>query len=255
MNKEIWDKVKRPPADALKTITGGRLNGKSDINPQWRYEIMTEIFGMCGQGWKYTIDKKWLEPTTDGQVVAFADITLYVFNKETSLWSEGIPANGGSMLIEKEKAGLHSSDEAYKMAITDALGTAMKMLGVAADIYAGKWDGSKYINETKQEPTKQEETHQPQKKTEATGTKSIIGIIDIRKKTGVKDKKPWIKFSIVGSDGSEYSTFNEPIAKEAKAAKEAGLQVEITFNTGKFGNDITALTKIEPEREAGSDDK
>ena len=30
------------------------------------------------------------------------------------------------------------------MAVTDAIGTAMKMIGVAADIYFGKWDGSKY---------------------------------------------------------------------------------------------------------------
>ena len=33
------------------------------------------------------------------------------------------------------------------MAITHALSTAMKMLGMAADIYAGMWDGSKYKQE------------------------------------------------------------------------------------------------------------
>ena len=35
----------------------------------------------------------------------------------------------------------HASDCA---AVTDAFSTALKMLGVAADIYAGRWDGSKY---------------------------------------------------------------------------------------------------------------
>jgi hypothetical protein len=39
---------------------------------------------------------------------------------------------------------MHSNDEGYKMAITDALSVAMKSLGVAADIYMGLWDGSKY---------------------------------------------------------------------------------------------------------------
>jgi uncharacterized protein YajQ (UPF0234 family) len=38
------------------------------------------------------------------------------------------------------------------MAVTDAISVAMKMLGVAADIYAGKFDGSKYLRETKPEP-------------------------------------------------------------------------------------------------------
>lgn len=145
-NKEIWDKVKQPPKSALKVIGAGRLKGKSDINPQWRYDVMTEVFGVCGCGWKYTIDKLWREEATDGQVFAFAQVSVYILEKEIggSIWSEPIQGIGGSMLVTKESSGLHSSDEGYKMAVTDALGTAMKMLGVAADIYAGKWDGSKY---------------------------------------------------------------------------------------------------------------
>ena len=47
-------------------------------------------------------------------------------------------------MIAKEKNGPHTSDECYKMAVTDAISTAIKMLGVGADIYAGKWDGTKY---------------------------------------------------------------------------------------------------------------
>jgi len=148
-NMEIWNKVKQPPPSALKVIGAGRLKGKSDINPQWRYVVMTEVFGICGCGWKYTIDKLWREEATDGQVFAFAQISVYILEKEKEnitlqKWSEPIQGIGGSMLVTKESSGLHSSDEGYKMAVTDALGTAMKMLGVAADIYAGKWDGSKY---------------------------------------------------------------------------------------------------------------
>ena len=58
-NKEIWDRCKRPPKTALKEIGSGSLKGMTDINPQWRYEIMTEIFGVCGSGCGYTIDKLW----------------------------------------------------------------------------------------------------------------------------------------------------------------------------------------------------
>jgi len=149
MNMEIWDRVKRPPKSALKVIGAGRLKGKSDINPQWRYEIMTDVFGACGTGWKYTIDKVWQETASDSQIFAFALVSIYYEIREDEtrprpVWSEPIQGMGGSMLVTKESSGLHSSDEGYKMAVTDALGTAMKMLGVAADIYAGKWDGSKY---------------------------------------------------------------------------------------------------------------
>jgi hypothetical protein len=143
-NKVIWDALKQPPTTALKTIGAGRLSGKSDINPQWRYEAMTEVFGPCGTGWKYTVDKVWREDAADGQVFAFALVSVFYLRQEALGWADPIQGMGGSMLIAKEKAGLHSNDEGYKMAITDALGTAMKMIGVAADIYAGKWDGSKY---------------------------------------------------------------------------------------------------------------
>ena len=134
----IWDKLKSVPANRLRTIQAGRLKGKSDINPQWRYQVLTEVFGPCGIGWKYTIDKLWLESGDNGQMAAFANVSLYI--SHNGQWSDAIPANGGSMFIENESRGPHTSDEAYKMAITDALGTAAKMLGVAADVYLGNND-------------------------------------------------------------------------------------------------------------------
>ena len=33
-NLNLYQKNEKPPQWALKTITGGRLNGKTDINPQ-----------------------------------------------------------------------------------------------------------------------------------------------------------------------------------------------------------------------------
>jgi len=142
-NMVLWDKVRQPPASALKTIGAGRLKGKTDINPQWRYKALTEQFGICGFGWKYEVTKLWNETLPDGQILAFANIFLYI---KQEAWSEAIPGTGGSMLITKESTGLHASDEGYKMAITDALSVACKVLGIGADVYAGKWDGSKYSN-------------------------------------------------------------------------------------------------------------
>lgn len=141
-NMSIWNDVCRPPKTALKEIKAGRLRGMYDINPQWRLRILTEVFGSCGDGWKYTIDRLWAEPGADGQVCAFALISL--FYRINEKWSDAIPGIGGSALVAKEKAGLYTSDECYKMAVTDAISVAAKSLGVAADIYEGRWDGSKY---------------------------------------------------------------------------------------------------------------
>ena len=145
-NMQHWRAMARPPVTALKTIKGGRLQGMTDVNPQWRYQAMTEQFGMCGVGWKYAIDKLWTEPGTDGEVLGFAQVSLSVFVND--FWSEPIVGVGGNHLITKEKSGLRNNDECWKMAVTDALSVALKMLGVAADIYAGRWDGSKFADAT-----------------------------------------------------------------------------------------------------------
>lgn len=146
---ENYKKMSRPPVAALREIRAGTLKGKTDINPQWRYEIMDETYGACGTGWKYEVVNLWDYPTQDGTVLAFAQINVFV--KEGDGWSEPIPGIGGNTLVDMCKGYNDGdpkravpNDEGYKMAITDALGTAFKMLGVAADIYAGRWDGSKY---------------------------------------------------------------------------------------------------------------
>jgi len=141
-NLELWDKLRTPPPTALKPIVAGRLKGKSDISPQWRFQAMTETFGPVGIGWRYTIDKLWTEEGSGGQICAFALVAVYV--KHNGEWSEAIPGIGGSMMVEQERNGPHTSDEAFKMATTDALSVAMKALGVAADVYLGMLDGSKY---------------------------------------------------------------------------------------------------------------
>jgi len=157
-NTAIWDGVCKPPATALKQIKGGRLQGMTDINPQWRYRAMTETFGPCGFGWVYTIDRLWTEKGVGEEVMAFAQVSLKV--RSLSQWSEPIVGIGGSALIALEKAGPKASDECYKMAITDAMSVAMKMLGVGADIYMGRWDGAKYKDEApepKAEPVRMDE--------------------------------------------------------------------------------------------------
>lgn len=141
MNMDIYNQVRSVPREAQKTITGGRLNGMTDINPMWRIKRLTELFGPCGIGWKYIIKNKNIEPASDNQIAAFVEIELFI--KVDGVWSDAIPGIGGNMFVAKEKSGLHTSDECYKMCLTDALGVACKALGIGADIYFEK-DATKY---------------------------------------------------------------------------------------------------------------
>jgi len=153
-NMDLWNKVAKPPLSALKTIKGGRLKGMTDINPQWRYEALTEHFGQCGVGWYYTITRRWIEEGDGVERCAFAEIDFYY--KVGDDWSAPVPGIGGASFVTQETNKVHTSDECYKMAVTDALSVAVKMLGFGAEIYAGRYDGSKYRE--KPELPKEEET-------------------------------------------------------------------------------------------------
>lgn len=146
-NLSIYNKVRKVPPTALKAIGAGRLKGMSDVNPMFRIKILTEVFGICGFGWKYEITKQWNE-SYGNEVKTFCNINLYV--KIGGEWSEPIPGTGGSSFVTRERNGTYVSDENNKMALTDALSVAMKSLGVAADVYFAKDAdlGTKYaINE------------------------------------------------------------------------------------------------------------
>lgn len=145
-NLELYEKFRSVPDEAKKPINGGRLKGKTDINPMWRIKALTEAFGPCGIGWYYKPVKKWMEHQGE-EVAAFVDIELYV--KYEGEWSKPIPGTGGSMFVAEEKNGLYVSDECYKMATTDAISVACKQLGFGADVYWSS-DRSKYDAQTQE---------------------------------------------------------------------------------------------------------
>lgn len=151
-NLKIYNAVKKVPDEAKRAITGGRLKGKTEINPMWRIKALTEQFGPCGIGWYYEITKQWLEPSGT-EVAAFVNILLYI--KVGDEWSKPISGVGGAMFVEQQKSGSYVSDECYKMATTDAISVACKQLGIGADVY---WeaDKTKYTDPAQQPDDKME---------------------------------------------------------------------------------------------------
>ena len=167
-NMKYYDQMRRPPKEALKKITAGRTKGMSDISPQWRFEIMTEVFGPCGIGWRHELANIEFKEVSDNQVFVMVVVNLYI--RENGEWSEAIPGTGGDFLVKAESRGLFSSDEAVKMAYTDALGVCCKYVGVGADIYRGMFDGSKYRDEV----PKQQEPKTEKKKIKTEAEKNAI---------------------------------------------------------------------------------
>ena len=191
-NLEIYNKVKSVPKNAQKLIKGGRLKGMTDINPMWRIKILTEIFGVMGFGWHYEIIEERIEDGSEHQKVVFTKIHLFVkYNDE---WSKPIIGIGGSFFISKESKGLYTNDECFKMALTDALGSACKVIGIGSNIY---WEGqSKY--------------DQPEPKKEKLTVNEILNRIEfIPSKDKLLAAKKWVDGMKEQYQVSEIDAFNK----------------------------------------------
>ena len=145
-NLELWDKVRRVPQEHLKGFTrGGGFKGTA-IKPMWSIHTMTEQFGPCGQGWG--IEKpEFTVQAAGNETLVFCTVAVWV--KECTNLVYGV---GGDKVLAQFSSGLKSDDEAFKKAFTDAVGNALKFLGVGADIHMGLWDGNKYVDETPEKP-------------------------------------------------------------------------------------------------------
>lgn len=132
-NMTIFNQGRAVPPEAQKTIGAGRLKGMTDINPLWRLAKLTELFGPCGIGWKYIITRREMVSGANNEISCFVDVDLYY--RWEGEWSEAVPGTGGSSYVASERNGLYTSDECYKMALTDALSVACKALGIGADVY------------------------------------------------------------------------------------------------------------------------
>lgn len=181
-NMDIYEAVREVPAEAKRTIGAGRLKGFTDVNPMWRIKRLTEVFGPCGIGWKYEPIHRDIQ-TFNGETCVFIDIMLYVVDPETGEWSDGIYGTGGSKLVATERSGPYVSDEAFKMAQTDALSVACKNLGIGADVYFAK-DRTKYsVNETFETKTNLDADKDKKNKMATDKERAYIWAI-AKKKTG-----------------------------------------------------------------------
>lgn len=147
-NMQIYNYFKSPPKEVLSEFNTGRFRG-TDIKPQWRIQVLTEVFGPVGFGWRTKTLNKWTETHNDDTKV-FVDIILEVKDPNTGRWSFPIEGTGGNTMVRKG----YVSDEAYKMAWTDAFSRCCQQLGIGADIYIG-YEATKYTEQSNTEDNKQ----------------------------------------------------------------------------------------------------
>ena len=171
----FYEAMRAVPKEAQKAFNNGKFSG-TDINPMWRIKKMTELFGPCGIGWYTEPVSRHMEQAEDGTTCAFVSINLYI--KVDGEWSKPIYGEGGNTFATKTKAGyLSVSDEAFKMAYTDAISNAAKALGCGADVWFEK-DRTKYdLQQERAQAAPQSAKPAPAQPAQQTTDMQIVALI------------------------------------------------------------------------------
>ena len=153
---------------------------------------MTETFGPVGQGWKYTVEYKHI-PNEGFFGFIYAEVCIhYCIHGD---WFSYGPVCSVQNLCKKNGT---LDDEAPKKAMTDAMTKAFSHLGMSADVFLGKFDDSKYVQEVKKEFSKPQVKAFPK----TNGKKNIkldmeldMGLIkdDIKKINDIYALRKWRK--------------------------------------------------------------
>ena len=174
-NLAIWNTLGRTSPEHTKGFTrGGGFKGTA-VKPIYTEQKMTEMFGPCGIGWGFSEPQFQIVPGANSEVMVYCWLTLWFVHDGAR--SAPIPGVGGDKIISHIKANeqykrperWESDDEAFKKAFTDAIGNAMKHIGMSADVHMGRFDDSKYVNELKREDAETNSSSAPQQGRNAAG--------------------------------------------------------------------------------------
>lgn len=158
VNLALWSSVEKTDPSQTKAITGKPYNGTSP-KPYYLVRKATEIFGPCGIGWGFIVVSERVEDGAEGDKVHIAHVRVwYIWN---GMRGE-VEHVGQTMFSGRRRDGKTYTDEdAPKKSVTDALVKALSMIGFAGDIFMGRYDDSKYVNELRQEERQRSEPHGP----------------------------------------------------------------------------------------------
>lgn len=178
-NTALWDRLKKTDPKATKPFQkSGGFRG-TQIDPVWRQQMMTEVFGPVGEGWGYEVEDTRIE---SGMVFCLVRAWYLPPGIKAEFSGGKTPSNarwtgpqwGGTEIMGKRGEKTFADDECFKKSITDGLGKCLLQLGVAADVHMGQYEDSKYKDEVAREFEKRREAAGP-----TDGEKALAATINL----------------------------------------------------------------------------
>lgn len=183
-NLDLWEAHADIDPKYTKAITGKAYKGTSP-NPQYVIKCLTEMFGPVGQGFGWEVLSEEFTPLGD-EILHWCRIRFWHTKRD-----HYYEAYGQTKALMKTKSGLMSDEDAPKKSLTDAIIKAASQLGIAANIFLGRWDDQKYVAELRDEFRQDDQANKPAPKNdEARATYAALEK-DMRQNTTRADLGRW----------------------------------------------------------------
>ena len=143
-NLDLWNKHADIDPAFTKPITGKAYKGTSP-SPQYVIRCLTDMFGPVGQGFGWDVTEEGWQPLGD-EVLHWCRIRFWHTDR-----ANGFDAYGQTKALMKTKNGMMADEDAPKKSLTDAIVKAASQVGVAANIFLGRWDDQKYVAQVAEE--------------------------------------------------------------------------------------------------------
>lgn len=166
-NLKLWKAHDDIDPKFTKAITGRDYGGTSP-NPQYVIKCLTDLFGPVGIGFGWRVVAEGFE--------RFGDTALHWCRIE--FWhtdrANTFEAYGQTKAAYITSKGTMRVDEdAPKKSLTDAIVKAASQVGIAANIFLGRWDDQKYVAQVNAE-YREEERQQAKPQFDAAHDRAVI---------------------------------------------------------------------------------
>lgn len=144
-NMDLWDRVSKTNPAHTKKVTFGRAI--TAIDPYRQIEAATREFGPAGQGWGWIVKQVEHLPTNEVAVL----VRVWVRHKPVGHHDEGHIEQWGQASLYTDNAEKKKDKDLMKKATTDGLTKCLSCMGFNADIFLGKFEDNKYVQQMNEE--------------------------------------------------------------------------------------------------------
>jgi len=215
-NMSLWDSVSKtnPKHTKKASISGMKITA---ICPQYQRKSATEVFGPFGTGWGVDDESYSFLDFGDGtKLVTYMAHLWYRIDGATGRFP--IQSNGKVAFMTRTATPYLKVDDEYaKKTATDALTKGLSMLGFNSDIFEGKYDDNKYVNQMKDEFKAENKAAAPVVAKKLTSVESNKGkaIIAIRK-ASTQEELTRISLKLDGMNLANDREISEAYAAQCK---------------------------------------